>query len=82
MLSYLGVFIDENIAKMTAESSINLADIGFGEKPIAISLGIPDYDKSTHFIASIFIRQVYFILAKKATNTPRSEMQDSGTFHL
>ncbi len=70
MLSYLGVFIDENIAKMTAESSINLADIGFGEKPIAIFLGIPDYDKSTHFIASIFIRQVYFILAKKATNTP------------
>lgn len=70
MLSYLGVFIDENIAKMTAESSINLADIGFGDKPMAIFLGIPDYDKSTHFIASIFIRQVYFILAKKATNTP------------
>lgn len=70
MLSYLGVFIDENIAKMTAESSINLEDIGFGDRPIAIFLGIPDYDKSTHFIASIFIRQVYFILAKKATNTP------------
>lgn len=70
MLSYLGVFIDENIAKMTAESSIRMADVGFGDKPIAIFLGIPDYDKSTHFIPAIFIRQLYFVLAKKATNKP------------
>lgn len=68
MLSYLGVFIDENIAKMTAESSLDLEDIGFGKKPIAIFIGVPDYDKSNHFIASVFIRQIYFILAKKATN--------------
>lgn len=69
MLSYLGVFIDENIAKMTAESTLDLENIGFGEKPVAVFLGVPDYDKSPHFIVSTFIRQTYFVLAKKATNS-------------
>ncbi len=69
MLSKLTVFTYENVAKMTAESSIRLEDIGFGEKPVAVFLGIPDYDKSTHFLASVFIRQMYFVLAKKATRS-------------
>ncbi|MCI9577162.1 MAG: type IV secretory system conjugative DNA transfer family protein [Clostridiales bacterium] len=67
--SKLTVFTYENIAKMTAESSVNLEDIGFGEKPIAVFLSIPDYDRSNHFIASVFIRQLYFVLAKKATES-------------
>lgn len=71
MLSNLGVFLDEKIAKMTAESSLDLETIGFGERSSAVFLAIPDYDKSNHFIASVFIRQLYFILAKKATNTPQ-----------
>ncbi len=69
MLSKLTVFTYENVAKMTAESSIRLEDIGFGERPVAVFLGIPDYDKSTHFLASVFIRQMYFVLAKKATRS-------------
>lgn len=73
MLSYLGVFIDENIAKMTAESSIDLENIGFGEQPIALFLGVPDYDKSSHFIVSVMIRQLYFILSKKAVNAPNQK---------
>ncbi|WP_296965237.1 type IV secretory system conjugative DNA transfer family protein [uncultured Eubacterium sp.] len=67
MLSKLTPFTDEGIAKMTAESSFNLEEIGFGEQPIAVFLGLPDYDKSKHFMATVFIRQLYFILAKKAT---------------
>lgn len=67
MLSKLTVFTYENVARMTAESSIRLEDIGFGERPMAVFLGIPDYDKSTHFLASVFIRQMYFVLAKRAT---------------
>lgn len=67
MLAKLTIFTNENIAKMTAESSFKLEDIGFGDRPIAIFMGIPDYDKSTHFMATIFIRQMYFVLAKKAT---------------
>lgn len=69
MLVKLTIFTFENVAKMTAESSMKLEDIGFGEKPVAVFLGIPDYDKSMHFLATVFIRQVTFVLEKKATRT-------------
>lgn len=36
------------------------------EKPIAIFMITPDYDSSNHVIASIFVRQLYFVLAKYA----------------
>lgn len=82
MLSNLGVFLDEKIAKMTAESSFDLEKIGFGERPTAVFLAIPDYDKSNHFIASVFIRQLYFVLAKKATNTPQQACKSPVRFIL
>lgn len=69
MFAKLTIFTYENVAKMMAESSLKLEDIGFGDKPIAVFISIPDYDKSTHFIATVFIRQLYFVLAKKATFT-------------
>lgn len=69
MFTKLTIFTYENVGKMTAESSLNIEDIGFGDKPIAVFLGIPDYDKSIHFLASVFIRQMYFVLAKKASNS-------------
>ena len=69
MMVKLTIFTFENIAKMTAESSLQLEDVGFGEQPIAVFLGIPDYDKSMHFLATVFIRQLTFVLEKKATRT-------------
>ncbi len=69
-LSKLTVFTYEEIARMTAESTLNLLDLGFGSKPVAVFIGIPDYDSSNHFIASVFIRQVYFLLSKTATGSP------------
>ena len=65
MLTDLEVFTYTNVAKLTAESTFDMQSVGFGEKPIAIFLGIPDYDSSVHFLASLFIRQMYFVLAKK-----------------
>ena len=67
MFVKLAIFTFENIAKMTAESSLKLEEVGFGEKPIAVFLGIPDYDSSPHFLATAFIRQLTFVLEKKAT---------------
>lgn len=67
--SKLQVFLLESIAKMTAKSSVDMNSVGFGDKPIALFIGIPDYDRSNHFIASVFIKQLYFTLAKSATNT-------------
>lgn len=73
MLAKMTTFTYQNIAKMTAESSIRLKDIGFGKKPMAIFLEIPDYDRSNHFLASVFIRQVYFVLAKMCIQTMKCE---------
>lgn len=63
MNTKLTIYTMETVAKMTAESSLNISDIGFGDKPIAVFLGIPDADQSKHQIAATFIRQVYTMLA-------------------
>lgn len=68
MMADFTIFTYENVAKMTAESTLDFKKVGFGERPIALFMGIPDYDKSTHFLASVLIRQLYFVLAKEATN--------------
>jgi len=69
VFSKLTGFQDEMISKMTARSSFNLRDIGFGEKPIAIFFSQPDYDSSNAFLNSIFLSQVYYTLAKTCTRT-------------
>lgn len=65
----LKVFQSSAIAKMTAESSLDFKQVGFGEKPVAVFLGIPDYDKSKWFLATVFIRQMYYFLAKYCSRT-------------
>jgi type IV secretion system protein VirD4 len=66
----LTIFTFDGIARMTSKNSCNLEDVGFGDKPIAIFMVTPDYDSSNHVIPSIFVRQLYFILAKKASLSP------------
>jgi len=51
------------IAKLTAVNDIDLEEIGFGEKPIAVFLSAPDYNTSNHVIATTFISQLYYMLA-------------------
>lgn len=64
MLRELDIFTLNNVAKMTAESSIDLADIGFGKKPMAIFLATPSYDSSLYKLPTIFIRQMYYVLGR------------------
>ncbi|MGL5641727.1 MAG: VirD4-like conjugal transfer protein, CD1115 family [Paraclostridium sp.] len=70
-MNKLSMFTFEKIAKMTSKNSFDLKDIGFNngkeDKPKAIFMVTPDYDKSIHVIASIFVRQSYYVLAKNAT---------------
>ncbi len=53
---------DSNNAKTDSQ----LEKITYFTKPIAIFMVTPDFDESNHVIASIFIRQLYFVLAKNA----------------
>lgn len=67
--SKVSSFIPTNIQRMTSKNSFDIIDIGFGEKPLAIFIGLPDYDQSKNFLASIFIDQVYMTLSKLASAT-------------
>lgn len=69
-MAELNIFTVDEIAKLTSKNSINLKDIGFeseDNRPVALFMTIPDFDKSNYVIASIFVRQLYYVLAKEAT---------------
>lgn len=70
----LSTFLTLDIAKITAKSTFELAEVGFGKKPVAIFISEPDYDKSTDFIATLFINQLYFVLAKLASATSEGKV--------
>ena len=80
--SKVAIFGFESIAKMTAESSVDFAKLGFGKKPVAIFIGLPDYDKSNWFIATVFINQLYFISSKLATAMPGGKLARRISFIL
>lgn len=64
MLRELDIFTLHNVARMTAESSLDFAEIGFGDQPIAVFLSTPSYDSSLYKLPTIFIRQMYYVLGK------------------
>lgn len=85
-MSELQIFTFDEIAKMTSKNSIDLRDIGFkngkDNKPIALFMVTPDYDKSNHVIASIFVRQLYYILAKEASLSKNGKCERLVRFEL
>ncbi len=65
MQSALSIFMQDNIARLTAESDIDIAGLGFNQDhPTAIFIGIPTEDKSNHFLALTFVTQVFQYLWK------------------
>lgn len=77
----LTVFTFEDVAKMTAKSTFDIYDIGFGKDPYAIFMFTPDWDTSKHFLVNIFLDQVYFALSSKATDMPRKKC-DRDVMHI
>lgn len=69
MSSKLDAYTYDSIARMTSRSSFNVKDIGFGDKPLAVFIAVPDYDESNHFFITTFIRQVYYILSSECAKT-------------
>ncbi|MGL4483655.1 MAG: type IV secretory system conjugative DNA transfer family protein [Anaerovoracaceae bacterium] len=78
----LRVFNSVSLAKMTAENTVDLLKVGFGPKPVAIFIGIPHYDSSNHFLATLFISQLNFILSKYAATAPGGHLNREVVFHL
>lgn len=74
MLSEMNNFISPGLAKMTAESTLDLYDVGYGKKPVAVFIGMPDYDKSKSFLSTVFVTQLVYALAKLATASPTGKV--------
>lgn len=78
----LQIFTLEPNAKVTGYNSLNLTDIGFGDKPIALFIATPDSDKSNEVLASILISQLYRINSEKATKSQNGKMKRNVHFLL
>lgn len=59
MQSALSIFALDSIARLTAENDVDIESLGYGDKPVAIFIGLPSEDKSNHFLVTTFISQVY-----------------------
>lgn len=69
MITKLTAYSYDSLARMTAKSSFEIKDIGFGDKPLAVFLAVPDFSQSEHFFITTFVRQVYYVLSAEAANT-------------
>lgn len=59
MQSAVSIFALDDIAKLTARNEIDIEELGYGEKPVALFMGIPFEDKSNWFIITSFICQAF-----------------------
>src|SRR5690625_3213144 len=71
----LQIFTLEPNAKVTGFNSLDLTDIGFGERPIALFLATPDSDKSNEVLASILVSQLYRVNSEKASKSRHGKMK-------
>ncbi|MDY7519250.1 VirD4-like conjugal transfer protein, CD1115 family [Bacillus thuringiensis] len=58
---------DTEFKVVEKNEDIQIITVDYFDKPVAIFMITPDFDSSNHVIASIFVRQLYFILAKGAS---------------
>ncbi|HFK1812506.1 TPA: VirD4-like conjugal transfer protein, CD1115 family [Bacillus cereus] len=58
---------DTEFKVIEENEDIQVITVDYFDKPVAIFMITPDFDSSNHVIASIFVRQLYFILAKGAS---------------
>ncbi len=81
--------------EVTSKITIDMSEVNFTEngdyeveykipldRPKAIFMVTPDYDKSNHVLSSIFVRQIYYVLAKKSSLNDTSKCDREVIFLL
>lgn len=81
-LTKLDIYAYQNIAKLTADSSFNLTDLGFGDRPIALFIVVPFYDRSKDGIASTMIDQIFAANSRRAAHTKELKCNRRIIYHL
>ena len=82
VLTDLEIYTYENVAKLTAESTFDLESVGFGDKPIAVFLGIPYNDKSRHDLVTLFLNQLTYALSTRSVSEADGKMKRNVNFIL
>ncbi|MDM5191530.1 type IV secretory system conjugative DNA transfer family protein [Bacillus hominis] len=73
---------DTEFKVVEENEDIQVTTMDYFDKPVAIFMITPDYDSSNHVITSIFVRQLYFILAKGASLARGNECHREVVFIL
>ncbi|WWW10389.1 type IV secretory system conjugative DNA transfer family protein (plasmid) [Clostridium perfringens] len=60
----------------------SVTDDTYDNKPVALFLVTPDYDGSNHVLSSIFIRQLYYVLAREASLSETGKCEREVIFNL
>ncbi|PWX46991.1 type IV secretory system conjugative DNA transfer family protein, partial [Clostridium perfringens] len=60
----------------------SVIDDTYDNKPVALFLVTPDYDGSNHVLSSIFVRQLYYVLAKEASLSDTGKCEREVIFDL
>lgn len=81
-LSKLDIYAFESIENLTCTSDMDLTTLGFGDKPTALFIGVPYYDRSKDTLASSIISQVYQSNARKAARENNGVNQRRIIYHL
>lgn len=82
MMNGISKFTSSSIAKMMSSSNFSLADIGFGNKPIALFIVKPDFDATYDSIPSLFVSQLYYTLSERATLSENKQCKREVIFML
>lgn len=72
--SQLDAFRRSNIAKLTSKSDFLLTELGFGEKPVAVFLRVPFYNRDYDAVVSNFISQSFYMNMQKAAMENNGKM--------
>lgn len=81
-LTKLNIYMYENIKRLTAKSSFDIESLGFGDKPVALFIGVPFYDRSKDSIVSTLIGQIFQANARRASIEPGQKCKRKIIFQL
>lgn len=82
MLTKVSMYATGQMAQMTSRTDFDLAELGFGEKPVALFLELPFYDRSKDAIAITLIDQAFQTNARSAAQTKGMRCARRIVFHL
>lgn len=81
-LTKLNVYMYEKTRALTSASTFDIESLGFGDKPVALFIGVPFYDRSKDSIVSTLIGQIFQANARRAAATKELKCDRRIIFHL